>query len=151
MASYAREPSKKTKRSGVPCMAPGCTNYYYANSSVHYHRLPLNDAARLKQWLQVMKLKAVPDVRFSRVCSCHFLDTDYVFKGKFNCDGSYFREKTNQLTDTACPSQIDFSCYCIQGTDRPTAPVSNSTLSGRSHRVQRRNERQVCNHSFCRL
>ena len=35
------------KLSGVHCMAPGCTNYYYKNSKCHYHRLPVHNKAKL--------------------------------------------------------------------------------------------------------
>ena len=33
----------RKKPAGVHCMAPGCTKFYYKDSTVHYHRLPLNN------------------------------------------------------------------------------------------------------------
>ena len=47
--------------SGHHCMAPGCTNYYYKDSSVHYHRLPVNDKDRLKQWQSMTLLVSAAD------------------------------------------------------------------------------------------
>ena len=73
--------SSGKKNAGHHCIAPGCTNYYYKNSVVSYHRLPVSDKLRLKKWLHVLKRKTIPKAKFSRVCSEHFMDCDFVEKG----------------------------------------------------------------------
>ena len=93
-------------------MARGCTNYYYKDSSAHYHRLPLNDKGRLKQWLQMMKLKNPPVNDSVRVCSRHFADKDYEYKG-CSKDGVFTRVKTAKLHNKAVPSKFDFASYII--------------------------------------
>ena len=88
----------------------GAPNFYYTDSTVHYHRLPLNNKPLLKQWIQKMKLKDPPVNKHSRVCGAHFLDEDYITKGSFH-DGIFTQEKTSRLKDTAVPTVFDFSKY----------------------------------------
>ena len=98
----------------------------------------------LKKWLQVMKRKVVPSTKFSRVCSEHFVESDYVKKGCFGPDGCFTMIKTTHLTDTACPSQFDFSQYDLSNTDCPsTSSAVSSHTSERALRRKRRNASQV--------
>jgi len=42
--------------SGVQCVAPGCTNYFYSDVVVSFHRLP-SDKQQLSRRLQSRKCK----------------------------------------------------------------------------------------------
>lgn len=139
MASYAPTTSKKN-RSGVHCIAPGCTNHFYNKTTVQYHRLPSNKAL-LTEWLQVLKLKNVNN-SCARVCSEHFVDSDYVRKGSFNSDGAFHSLKTTNLNKTAVPSIVDFSEYDHTLTDCPT-PKNDKLAEARSERRERRGEKKV--------
>ena len=118
-------------------MAPGCTKFYYKDSTVHYHRLPLNNKPVLKQWIQKMKLKDPPVNKYSRVCGAHFLDEDYITKGSFH-DGIFTQEKTSRLKDTAVPTVFDFSKYQTGNTDAPC-----HTHVAKTPRTKRYRERSV--------
>ena len=122
MANSTTSISTHKRTSGAHCMAPGCSNTYYKESNVHYHRLP-TDTKRLKQWLHAMKRNHVdlPNLQHARVCSAHFLDDDYKSKGTFNTsDGSFEMVKTPDLREEACPSVLDFSTYDHTDFDCPT-------------------------------
>ena len=123
-------------------MAPGCVNTFYRNVRVHYHRLPVSNPAQLKQWLQVMKRKECPDLKYARVCSEHFTDEDYVFKGSFAADGSFNYTKTSDLKKGVCPSRFDFSAYDVAASDRSS--TSSSLSQERLVRRQRRHNSKVC-------
>lgn len=125
-------------------MPPGCTNYYYSNKDVHYHWLPLVDADRLRKWLQVLKRNNLPDTAFARVCSDHFIDSDYEFKGMFR-DGAYSRQQTSNLTAVACcPSKLNLTSYSLSMTHRPTS--SNTNLD--REREFRRRKREANSGEF---
>lgn len=130
------------KRSGIHCVAPGCTNFYYKtrDKGVHYHRLP-TDRARQKQWLHVLKRKYMPDTRFARICSEHFLSKDYVHKYEYS-NGQFQYMKTSELNDSAVPSQFDFSSYDAKNYDCTTASQTTDTVTA-SDRLQRRRRRDA--------
>ncbi|KAJ8271055.1 hypothetical protein GJAV_G00122250 [Gymnothorax javanicus] len=119
----------KIKRQvGMHCIAPGCQNYFYNNKErVHYHRLPLRNASLLSKWLQKLKRADPPVNSYSRVCSDHFLDTDYVFTGCFLETGEYKSIKSSKLVDNAAPTVFDFSNYSTGNTDRPSKEVCELT------------------------
>jgi len=105
--------------SGVHCVAPGCTNYFYKDANVSFHRLP-SDKQQLSRWLQSLKRKNMPNLQYGRVCSEHFVEEDFVKKGRFKNDGTFEMARTNVLKHTACPSIFNFSLYDHTKTDCPT-------------------------------
>lgn len=132
----------KLKTGGMHCIAPGCSNFYYKNKSVAYHRFPTN-GSRLKKWMQVLKRKEFPAMEYARVCSDHFLDSDYAWKGTF-VGGIFQKMKSKELLPTAFPSKIDFSGYNPKYTDCPTDNCTTDTA--RASRLKRRKELKVFMH-----
>ena len=135
MASNASISAKKNT-SGVHCIAPGCVNHYYSNKEVHYHRIPSSKASERK-WLHVLKRKEVPDRKFARVCSMHFMDSDYEYKSYFDTNGQFVRTKSSYLKPTAYPTVLDFSSYSHKAADCPT-PGNTALADSRSQRRARR-------------
>ena len=133
--------SSGKKNAGHHCIAPGCTNYYYKNSVVSYHRLPVSDKLRLKKWLHVLKRKTIPKAKFSRVCSEHFMDCDFVEKGFFNEDGSFQMKRSKDLKPSACPSVFNFANYDLQKTDRPCSSKSQRSDARKQRHNARRNKK----------
>lgn len=125
---------------GMHCIAAGCNNYYYKNPDKHYHRLPSNEA-RLKAWLQVLKLKQ-PPVDYGHVCSDHFLPSDYVTKGGFDSDGRFSFQRSANLSGDAIPSVFNFSAYSASNTDIPSTSCRGTDTSdmSRSKRYAKRIE-----------
>ena len=126
-------PSHKKRRTGVGgshCIAPGCTNYYYKDSSKHYHRLPLKNKTLLKAWLQRLKRKDPPVNEYARVCSDHFVpDQDYHRKGMIMPDGSFNFIKTDKLKADAVPTVFEFSTYNPREPDTPSAAARRSAAT----------------------
>ena len=108
------------KLSGVRYMATGCTNYYYKNSKCRYHRLPVNNKAKLAEGLQKNEAERPPASKYSQVCSEHFLEADYERKGVFR-DGAFTFVQSSNLKETAVPSIFDFLLYRAGATDAPSA------------------------------
>ena len=75
MASFVSR-SRKRPRTGINCIAPGCTNYYGKDNTVHYHRVPA-DRIQAQEWLNKLKLARPPRLEYARVCSNHFSDDQY--------------------------------------------------------------------------
>jgi len=143
MASNTLVLGSKTTSSGVHCVAPGCTNYFYKDALTHlnvsFHRFP-SDKQQLKRWLQSLKRTNMPNLQYGRVCSDHFMEEDFVTKGRFKDDGSFEMARTNVLKHTACPSIFNFfSSYDHTKTDCPTP--RNPLLVGQ--RAQRRRSREA--------
>ena len=113
-------PPIKRLKTGVHCIAPGCTNHYYLTPHVSYHRLPVSEPGRLKQWLLAVKRKQVPDVKLSRLSSEHFEDADYLYKEAFISEEIFYQQKTNILKCDACPTKFNFSMYAPSTTDCPS-------------------------------
>ena len=102
----------KQNRSGMHCIAPGCTNHFYKKQEkVHYHRLPVANKELLRKWLQKMKRANPPVNCNSCVCSNHFLPEDYVLTEYFNELGEYREQGTNRLMPEAVLSVFEFFQY----------------------------------------
>ncbi len=139
---------EKTRRCGIHCIAPGCTNYYYNKvKGVHYHRLPLKNRSLLKKWLQMLKRADPPVNAHSRVCSKHFLQSDYIPGGKFAESGEYLSVLTSRLKPDAFPSVFDFTGYSSGKTDCPSQRTPKS--SARLDRLSNRNSRKVGTYYKC--
>lgn len=80
------------------CSVPQCKSWAKRNLSVHFHKFPqenkrkvyMKNASGQKElidrrqaWIQVLKI-GKPVTNFMKVCSLHFVDEDYFYKGKFN-------------------------------------------------------------------
>ena len=60
----------------ISCMAPGCSNRGKQND-ISFHRLTIKDSTTLQKWLNNMKLKKPPNLKYSRLCSKHFTEDCY--------------------------------------------------------------------------
>uniref|UniRef100_A0A665VU30 THAP-type domain-containing protein n=1 Tax=Echeneis naucrates TaxID=173247 RepID=A0A665VU30_ECHNA len=83
------------------CIVPGCSNAYYrvkvSGKVVHFHQLPMTKPEVLRRWLAALKRKDPPVGPGRRVCSDHFIPSNYRI--------------TNRLKPDAVPSVFDFSGY----------------------------------------
>ena len=129
----------KKKKTGVHCMAPGCTNWYYKCKDKTFHRLPRKDLQR-KRWLQILKLACPPEASSARVCSDHFSDADYKKKNVCDRNGQTVSVKTLFLIKDAIPSLVDFSGYDYASTDYSSAKLTRKQeiSEGRAVRRKRR-------------
>ena len=50
----------------ISCMAPGFSNRGKQND-ISFHRLPIKDSTTLQKWLNNMKLKKPPNLKYSRL------------------------------------------------------------------------------------
>ncbi len=148
--SNSSEVKRKHGHSGMHCIAPGCTNYFYnKKKGIHYHRLPVGNKTLLKKWLQNLKRADPPVHSHSRVCSSHFLPEDYVLAGSFTESGEYQRTRTNKLNPDAVPTVFDFSQYSLGETDCPASqktPVSTARADRRRKRKQQQDQQEVSWH-----
>jgi hypothetical protein len=128
------------KSAGKHCRAPGCTNFYYKTTNKHYHRLPIGDSVRMKQWLHNLKRKNAPKFVSSRVCSDHFIEDDYLKTGSFDENGSFILTSTCKLKPDAAPTVFNFSHYNVSSTDAPIGACT-SKESSRGHRSKKRHSK----------
>lgn len=139
-APVAVEKKRRTGVGGYHCIAPGCTNYYYKDSSKSYHRLPLKKPALLKAWLQKLKRKDPPVNTNSRVCSNHFVEDDYQSQGMMMPDGTFGCMKTNRLKLNAVPSVFDFTQYSHGATDIPATAAAKASRRERREATRTKHE-----------
>lgn len=66
-------PKRNTKRNTLFCSAPQCNNYFGPGISFHYFP---KDPMKRKQWETALRM-GKPASDFMRICSEHFLSTDY--------------------------------------------------------------------------
>lgn len=131
------------KRTGGSfCIAPGCSNEYYrvkeSGKSVHFHVVPVNKPNLLRRWLAALKRLNPPVGPGLRVCSDHFVESDYVEEGTFTEDGRFVRRPTNRLKPDAVPSVFNFSTYSVGDTDRPVRSDLSDSALRRRDRAQKR-------------
>lgn len=130
-----RMASQLRSRGGSYCIAPGCSNELYRTKAsgrdVRYHRLPLKRQQDLVKWLGALKRASPPTAPGFRVCSDHFLPSDYEETCQFDSSGTLVRFRTNRLKSEATPSVFDFSGYSIGQTDRPSQVP---TIAANSHK-----------------
>ena len=93
MASLV-SPSTKSSRTRINCIAPGCTNYYGKDNTVHYH---LVSADRVQaEWLNKLKIARPPTKPKAGVCqSCsnHFSNDQYESRVFFDANRKFVLEK----------------------------------------------------------
>ncbi|XP_046334371.2 uncharacterized protein LOC124116851 isoform X5 [Haliotis rufescens] len=91
----------------VFCMAFGCSNKNDAyERGVSFHRLPLNQAALLEQWLVSMRLENPHVTQHARVCSDHFSPGCYLPDKKLDLGMGGKRKRL--LKPNAVPTLFDF-------------------------------------------
>ncbi|KAL7392482.1 hypothetical protein ABVT39_025372 [Epinephelus coioides] len=114
---------ERRTRGGSFCIAPGCSNEFYrlkeGGKLVHFHVLPMRRPQVMRRWLSALKRDSPPVGAGLRVCSDHFLPSDYVEEGGFDESGRFVRWPTNRLKPDSVPSVFDFSQYSVGETDRP--------------------------------
>ncbi|XP_050065993.1 THAP domain-containing protein 1-like [Aphis gossypii] len=64
----------------VSCSVHGCTNRQIRGCSQHFFKFPLKDSNKLQLWIDAVKRKGFNPNNSSRVCSDHFLRSDFVAK-----------------------------------------------------------------------
>lgn len=130
------------KWGGSFCIAPGCSNEYYRVKSkdIHFHLFPDPDKKpeAFKRWLAALKRKHPPSGTGQRVCSKHFLESDYLKEGSFTDEGQFVWRTTSRLKPDAVPSIFDFSGYSVGETDRPTTSELSGSAIGRRDRAHKR-------------
>ena len=135
-------PSHLRTRGGSFCIAPGCANEFYrvkeSGKKVHFHKIPVKRPQLLRRWLAALKRLSPPVGEGLRVCSDHFLSSDYVLEGVFEEDGRFVQRPTNRLMPDAVPSVFDFSGYSAGETDRPAQVAPASPALRRRERARRR-------------
>ena len=128
----------KERSGGLHCIAPGYTNYFYNNSCVRYNRLPVNHKARMRAWLHNLKRKNPQTQANVRVCSNHFVASDYIKVGKFDEEGRLAMMPSKTLCKEAVPTIFNFETYNTSATDAPS--TSKIMLAERLNRLIRRRE-----------
>ena len=143
MASLV-SPSRKRPRTGINCIAPGCTNYYGKDNTVHYH-LVSADRIQAQAWLNKLKIARPPTKAGVSVCqSCSNLFSDDRYESRagvfFYANRKFVLEKRSKLKKTAVLTLIDFSGYTMGSTDGST--VYSPVVSARSKRQIKRSEKK---------
>uniref|UniRef100_A0A8K9XHC2 THAP-type domain-containing protein n=1 Tax=Oncorhynchus mykiss TaxID=8022 RepID=A0A8K9XHC2_ONCMY len=115
----------------VWCSVPGCANYKQAQAAgVTFHRLPVRDITRSRQWLAAIK-NAAYDVNTAldkypnvRVCSQHFQPEDFETDLRSQLMGLPGRRT---LKSEVIPSIFPFTSK-RKASDQPTSdPVFNES------------------------
>uniref|UniRef100_A0A8C4HMP9 THAP domain-containing protein 1 n=1 Tax=Dicentrarchus labrax TaxID=13489 RepID=A0A8C4HMP9_DICLA len=114
------------------CCVDACSNT--KRPRLAFHRFPLVDPERLRQWL--FNPHMGPN---ARVCSDHFLDGDYIEEKAFESDKLVTR-RTNKLKPDAVPSVFSLTAGNPDSTVRPTGSDSGGTETP----VHRRGRTQKC-------
>ena len=61
----------------VTCSVFGCKNRYYKGSNTTFHKYPLHNKELCEKWSHAVRKEKFTPTKNSRVCSVHFLATDY--------------------------------------------------------------------------
>eukprot|EP00102_Acyrthosiphon_pisum_P022252 XP_016659462.1 PREDICTED: THAP domain-containing protein 1-like [Acyrthosiphon pisum] len=64
----------------VSCSVHGCTNRQIRGCSQHFFKFPLKDLNKLQLWIDAVKRKGFIPNNSSRVCSDHFLRSEFVVR-----------------------------------------------------------------------
>ena len=116
-------------------MAPGCSNRG-KQSDISFHRLPIKDSTTLQKWLNNIKLKNPPNLKYSRLCSKHFTEDCYERDLKSELLGI---KKQVKLKKDAVPTLFDFTSYnMLTGKKFKKTKQNNPKMSGTSKARQMR-------------
>ena len=80
----------------VHCVAYGCTQRSGCKESIRFHTFPHRDEVLLKKWVVAIRRESFIPSKHSRVCSKHFLQSDYYPGG------------SRELLKTSVPSVFNF-------------------------------------------
>ena len=119
----------KTNKSKSSCCVPQCTVAGYVVEELEkitFHKLPIEDKKRLKQWIHNIRREPGPNFNISKhtkICSRHFLPTDFI-------TGATRR----QLKVTAIPTRFPFMTAKVERRhvlrpDVPSASKANEDTS----------------------
>nr|XP_012559781.1 THAP domain-containing protein 1-like [Hydra vulgaris] len=59
------------------CAAPGCTNRAMINDNRAFYKFPINNRELCKKLIVAIKRETFIPTEYSRICSDHFLPSDY--------------------------------------------------------------------------
>ncbi|XP_072260904.1 uncharacterized protein [Pyxicephalus adspersus] len=62
------------------CVVYGCNNTFIKGCRKHFFRFPLKNPEQLYKWIQAVRTTQWKPSAFSRICSDHFKDKDYIFQ-----------------------------------------------------------------------
>ncbi|XP_029345905.1 THAP domain-containing protein 1-like [Acyrthosiphon pisum] len=128
----------------VSCSVHGCTNRQIRGCSQHFFKFPLKDLNKLQLWIDAVKRKGFIPNNSSRVCSDHFLRSEFVVRpggsyklmlkgesvpsllmsGKYQYDNYTF---TPNLNPTILKSQESIDSVAIDLSITKTPPNVNLT------------------------
>lgn len=89
----------------VNCCVPGCTNYSAKTENISYHKIP-SDKQRRKAWLDRIRRTNMPPIKYSYVCSDHFLPSCFELDLRSQIAGQKCKRR---LKEDAVPSQFEYS------------------------------------------
>lgn len=94
----------------MKCIAFGCNNDH-TKEGISFHKFPLNEPARLKEWLQ--RVKRVTSVgkpwtpsKHSRLCSEHFTENSFEVNYGERLLGARYGKRCKQLNSDAIPNKF---------------------------------------------
>ena len=101
-------PSRKRPCTGINCIAPGCTNYYGKDNTVHDH-LVSADRIQAQEWLNKLKIARPPTkAGVCQSCSNHFSDDQYESRVFFMLTESLFWKRA--LVKLASQFRMQLGC-----------------------------------------
>ncbi|XP_073480066.1 THAP domain-containing protein 1-like isoform X1 [Aquarana catesbeiana] len=99
------------------CAANGCKNRLSKGCGKHFFRFPIKNPEYLAKWLAVLRRDKWKPSIYSRLCSDHFTENDYMLR-----PGASFP----YLRLDAVPSIIDGVCIKKEPVKKPPKPIENS-------------------------
>jgi hypothetical protein len=118
---------------GWKCFVPGCTSgysNYVTIEGTQFFRLPLNNSTLLKKWLQRTLSESYIPTENSRICSLHFVDSDFSYNS-LDTNKSRKRRRqslplnTRHLVPLCIPSVFPFQ----------SSPIISSSTSARTQKA----------------
>ncbi|KAL4088861.1 hypothetical protein QTP88_023945 [Uroleucon formosanum] len=64
----------------ISCSAYGCSNRFKKGQSIHFFNFPLKNSILLKQLVNALKRQNFKPTQWSRICSEHFTQEDFVHR-----------------------------------------------------------------------
>lgn len=100
------------------CAAYGCTNRFSKDSSISFHRFPVDNHELCMKWIVAMKRDRFAPTKYSYICSSHFTPGDY----RASHPG-----QRRQLKTDAVPSTFSFPDRLIQAKPKRKLPLKRPT------------------------
>ena len=106
----------------VNCCLPGCTNYSAKTKDVSYHKIPLQKLRR-KAWLHRIRRTNMPPMKYSYVCSDHFLPSCFEQDLRSQIAGQKCKRR---LKENAVPSEFEYRYSTETKTPRLSSENRNN-------------------------